>query len=50
MTLLAVERIKLFTTRSPWWCALLTLVLTIVMLAWALRLWQPKPIRSSKWR
>src|SRR4051794_8177113 len=29
MTLLAVERIKLFTTRSPWWCALITLVLTI---------------------
>lgn len=29
MTLLAVERIKLFTTRSPWWCALITLALTI---------------------
>jgi len=29
MTLLAVERIKLFTTRSPWWCALLTLAITI---------------------
>lgn len=29
MTLLAVERIKLFTTRSPWWCALITLVLSI---------------------
>ncbi|GAB3480454.1 ABC transporter permease [Amycolatopsis cihanbeyliensis] len=29
MTLLAVERIKLFTTRSPWWCALLTLLITI---------------------
>lgn len=29
MTLLAVERIKLFTTRSPWWCALVALVLTI---------------------
>ena len=29
MTLLAVERLKLFTTRSPWWCALITLVLTI---------------------
>ncbi|TNC26177.1 ABC transporter permease [Amycolatopsis alkalitolerans] len=29
MTLLAVERIKLFTTRSPWWCALAALVLTI---------------------
>lgn len=28
MTLLAVERIKLFTTRSPWWCMALALVLT----------------------
>lgn len=27
MTLLAVERIKLFSTRSPWWCMGLTLVL-----------------------
>lgn len=29
MTLLAVERIKLFTTRSPLWCTLLALGLTI---------------------
>jgi ABC-2 type transport system permease protein len=29
MTQLAVERIKLFTTRSPWWCALIALVTTI---------------------
>ncbi|GAB3578437.1 ABC transporter permease [Amycolatopsis endophytica] len=29
MTLLAVERMKLFTTRSPWWCALVALVTTI---------------------
>lgn len=29
MTLLAVERIKLFSTRSPWWCMLLALVLTV---------------------
>ncbi|MGX7823818.1 ABC transporter permease [Actinokineospora sp. 24-640] len=29
MTLLAVERIKLFTTRSPWWSALAALLLTI---------------------
>lgn len=29
MTLIATERIKLFTTRSPWWCMLLALVLTI---------------------
>jgi len=29
MTMLAVERIKLFSTRSPWWCALITLVVTI---------------------
>lgn len=29
MNLLAVERIKLFSTRSPWWCALITLALTV---------------------
>jgi ABC-2 type transport system permease protein len=29
MTLLAVERIKLFSTRSPWWCALTALVLSV---------------------
>jgi ABC-2 type transport system permease protein len=29
MTLIAVERIKLFTTRSPWWCMLVAVVLTI---------------------
>ncbi len=29
MTLLAVERIKLFTTRSPWWCALIVLAIVI---------------------
>lgn len=28
MTLLAVERIKLFTTRSPWWCMVVALILT----------------------
>ncbi|MGQ0839556.1 hypothetical protein [Actinokineospora sp.] len=29
MTLLATERIKLFTTRSPWWCTLTALAVTI---------------------
>ncbi|SDI58859.1 ABC-2 type transport system permease protein [Actinokineospora alba] len=29
MTLLAVERIKLFTTRSPWWCLLTALAVTV---------------------
>lgn len=29
MTLLAVERIKLFSTKSPWWCALIALAATI---------------------
>lgn len=29
MTLLAVERIKLFTTRSPWWCAAVALAIVI---------------------
>ncbi|SFT62417.1 ABC-2 type transport system permease protein [Actinopolyspora lacussalsi subsp. righensis] len=29
MTLLAVERMKLFTTRSPWWCLAVALALTV---------------------
>jgi ABC-2 type transport system permease protein len=29
MTLIATERIKLFTTRSPWWSTLLALVLSV---------------------
>ena len=29
MTLLAVERIKLFSTRSPWWCIGLAAVIMI---------------------
>ncbi|HEX6346898.1 hypothetical protein [Umezawaea sp.] len=33
MTLLAVERIKLFSTRSPWWCMALAVVLTVGMAA-----------------
>ncbi len=28
-TLLAVERIKLFTTRSPWWCTVIALAITV---------------------
>jgi ABC-2 type transport system permease protein len=33
MSLLATERIKLFTTRSPWWCALLTVTVTVGLAA-----------------
>ncbi|WP_018684320.1 ABC transporter permease [Actinokineospora enzanensis] len=29
MTLLAVERMKLFSTRSPWWCTAIALAITI---------------------
>jgi ABC-2 type transport system permease protein len=29
MTLLATERIKLFTTRSPWWCMAIAIVMTV---------------------
>ncbi|WP_436498414.1 hypothetical protein [Actinokineospora sp. HUAS TT18] len=29
MTLLAVERVKLLTTRSPWWCTLIALAVTV---------------------
>jgi len=33
VTLLAVERIKLFSTRSPWWCVGMALAITIGMAA-----------------
>jgi ABC-2 type transport system permease protein len=33
MTLLAVERIKLFTTRSAWWCSAVAVVLTATFAA-----------------
>ncbi|MFD9734759.1 hypothetical protein [Umezawaea sp. NPDC059074] len=33
MTLLAVERIKLFSTRSPWWCMALAIALTVGLAA-----------------
>lgn len=33
MTLLAVERIKLFSTRSPWWCMALAIGLTVGLAA-----------------
>ena len=33
MSVIAVERIKLFTTRSPWWCMIIAAVLTIGLAA-----------------
>lgn len=33
MTLLAVERIKLFSTRSPWWCMVIAVVVTVGLAA-----------------
>lgn len=33
MSLLAVERIKLFSTRSPWWCAALVVVIGVGLAA-----------------
>ncbi|WP_300018219.1 hypothetical protein [Pseudonocardia sp.] len=36
MTALAAERIKLFSTRSPWWCSALAIVLVVGMAALAL--------------
>lgn len=33
MSLIAVERIKLFSTRSPWWCMIAAAVLTVGMAA-----------------
>src|SRR5213593_804377 len=29
MSVIAVERIKLFSTRSPWWCMIVAAVLTV---------------------
>ncbi|HXV92018.1 MAG TPA: ABC transporter permease subunit [Pseudonocardia sp.] len=39
MTLLAVERIKLFSTRSPWWSSLLAVVLVTGMTALVVGTW-----------
>jgi ABC-2 type transport system permease protein len=33
MSVIAVERIKLFTTRSPWWCMIVSAILTIGLAA-----------------
>ncbi|GAA1346278.1 hypothetical protein [Saccharothrix algeriensis] len=44
MTLLAVERIKLFTTRSPWWCMLLALGLTVGITAIIAANWDNAPM------
>ncbi len=33
MTLLNVERIKLSSTRSPWWCAVAAVVLSVGLTA-----------------
>ncbi|CCH35646.1 ABC transporter permease [Actinosynnema sp. NPDC047251] len=49
MTLLAVERIKLFTTRSPWWCMLLALGLTVGLTSIIAANWDnaPMPVIGS---
>lgn len=44
MTLLAVERIKLFSTRSPWWCMLLALSMTAGISAIIAASWDGSPI------
>ncbi|MEV0676890.1 hypothetical protein AB0I60_10225 [Actinosynnema sp. NPDC050436] len=44
MTLLAVERIKLFTTRSPWWCMVLALGLTVGLTAIIAANWDNSPM------
>ncbi|MEU5690668.1 hypothetical protein [Actinosynnema sp. NPDC020468] len=44
MTLLAVERIKLFSTRSPWWCMLLALGLTVGITGIIAANWQDSPM------
>ena len=35
MSLIQVERIKLFSTRSPWWCMIVAAVLSIGLAALA---------------
>ena len=35
MSLITVERIKLFSTRSPWWCMIIAAVLSIGLAALA---------------
>ncbi|MFD0201287.1 MULTISPECIES: hypothetical protein [Saccharothrix] len=48
MTLLAVERIKLFSTRSPWWCMLLAVGLTVGLAAvFALNWGGPMPVMGT---
>ncbi|MFC6094979.1 hypothetical protein [Saccharothrix lopnurensis] len=49
MTLLAVERIKLFSTRSPWWCMLLAFGLTVGVTAIIAASWgdSPMPVLAS---
>ncbi|MEU4764053.1 hypothetical protein AB0H12_12400 [Actinosynnema sp. NPDC023794] len=48
MTLLAVERIKLFSTRSPWWCMLLAVGLTVGLGAiFALNWGGPMPVMGT---
>jgi ABC-2 type transport system permease protein len=52
MNLLAVERIKLFTTRSPWWCALITLALTVgfaAIFAGSMTAGEPIPISAAEY-
>ena len=33
MSVITVERIKLFSTRSPWWCMVIAAVLTVCFAA-----------------
>lgn len=44
MTLLAVERIKLFSTRSPWWCSALAIVLVTGPTALIAGTWSEDPL------
>jgi ABC-2 type transport system permease protein len=47
MTLLAVERIKLFSTRSPWWCMIVTFVLGVGPVALIFGLTPDSPENNS---
>jgi len=51
MSLLAVERIKLCSTRSPWWCSALVLAagVGLAVAAWFLQTWSDFAVAWTYW-
>ena len=48
MSVITVERIKLFSTRSPWWCMVVAAFLTVGFAALTDRLPQGSPTSSRR--